>query len=95
MSDDNKILVPLKIDLQISSDALDSYLLDLIHAAQEYIKTEGITLSGSDPGDVMLVAMYAAYLYRERRNTGDDSKMPRMLRWALNNRLFSQKISEG
>ena len=38
MSDDNKILVPLKIDLQISSDALDSYLLDLIHAAQEYIK---------------------------------------------------------
>ena len=89
MSDDNKILVPLKIDLQISSDALDSYLLDLIHAAQEYIKTEGITLSGSDPGDVMLVEMYAAYLYRERRNTGDASKMPRMLRWALNNRLFS------
>ena len=73
----------------------DSYLLDLIHAAQEYIKTEGITLSGSDPGDVMLVEMYAAYLYRERRNTGDASKMPRMLRWALNNRLFSQKISEG
>lgn len=95
MSDDNKILVPLKIDLQISSDALDSYLLDLIHAAQEYIKTEGITLSGSDPGDVMLVEMYAAYLYRERRNTGDASNMPRMLRWALNNRLFSQKISEG
>lgn len=95
MSDDNKILVPLKIDLQISSDALDSYLLDLIHAAQEYIITEGITLSGSDPGDVMLVEMYAAYLYRERRNTGDASKMPRMLRWALNNRLFSQKISEG
>ena len=95
MSDDNKILVPLKIDLQISSDALDSYLLDLIHAAQEYIKTEGITLSGSDPGDVMLVEMYAAYLYRERRNTGDASKMPRMIRWALNNRLFSQKISEG
>ena len=95
MSDDNKILVPLKIDLQISSDALDSYLLDLIHAAQEYIKTEGITLSGSDHGDVMLVEMYAAYLYRERRNTGDASKMPRMLRWALNNRLFSQKISEG
>ena len=95
MSDDNKILVPLKIDLQISSDALDSYLLDLIHAAQEYIKTEGIALSGSDPGDVMLVEMYAASLYRERRNTGDASKMPRMLRWALNNRLFSQKISEG
>jgi hypothetical protein len=92
---ENQILVPLKIDLQISSDALDSYLLDQIRAAQDYIKTEGITLKPESTGDQMLVAMYAAYLYRKRRSTGDDSKMPRMLRWALNNRLFQEKISEG
>ena len=92
---DTEVLVPLKIDLHISSDALDSYLLDLIHAAEEYITTEGITLDAESTGDVMLVEMYAAYLYRERRNTGDASKMPRMLRWALNNRLFQQKITEG
>ena len=92
---ENQILVPLKIDLHISSDALDSYLLDLIRAAQDYIKTEGITLKPASTGDMMLVSMYAAYLYRERRNTGDSSKMPRMLRWALNNRLFQQKIAGG
>ena len=92
---ENQILVPLKIDLHISSDALDSYLLDKIHAAEEYIKTEGITLDLANKGDSDLVEMYAAYLYRERRNTGDSSKMPRMLRWALNNRLFQQKIAGG
>ena len=92
---ENQILVPLKIDLHISSDALDSYLLDLIRAAQDYIGTEGITLNPASTGDMMLVSMYAAYLYRERRNTGDASKMPRMLRWALNNRLFQQKITEA
>ena len=92
---ENQILVPLKIDLHISSDALDSYLLDLIRAAQDYIKTEGITLNQVSTGDMMLVSMYAAYLYRERRNTGDSSKMPRMLRWALNSRLFQQKIAGG
>lgn len=92
---DNQILVPLKIDLHISSDALDSYLLDQIHAAEEYIKTEGIKLDPNNFGDRLLVEMYAAHLYRSRRDTGDKSKMPRMLRWALNNRLFSKKISEG
>ena len=85
---DNQILVPLKIDLHISS-------LDQIHAAEEYIKTEGIKLDPNNFGDRLLVEMYAAHLYRSRRDTGDKSKMPRMLRWALNNRLFSQKISEG
>ena len=92
---DSQILTALKIDLQISSDALDSYLLDQIHAAEEYIKTEGITLDTSNYGDRLLVEMYAAHLYRNRRDNGNESKMPRMLRWALNNRLFTEKISEG
>ncbi len=81
------VLEILKINLQISTDKLDSYLSGLISAAREYIKTEGITLQDT-PGDHNLVVMYAAYLYRKRR---EDGPMPRSLRWALNNRLFSQK----
>jgi hypothetical protein len=77
----------LKINLQISTDKLDSYLSGLISAAREYITTEGITLKDTQ-GDNNLVVMYAAYLYRKRR---EDGPMPRSLRWALNNRLFSQK----
>lgn len=84
---DETVLEILKINLQISTDKLNSYLSGLISAAREYIKTEGITLQDT-PGDHNLVVMYAAYLYRKRR---EDGPMPRSLRWALNNRLFSQK----
>lgn len=94
---DAEILVPLKIDLQISVDDLDqNYLLSLIQAARDFITAEGITL-GNSMGDAMLIEMYAAYLYRERRvdvgQYSTERKMPRMLRWALNNRLFEEKAA--
>lgn len=85
---DADILAILKIDLQVSSTSLDTYLNALIASAKGYISTEGISLTGSE-SDGMLVEMYAAYLYRRRRE--ENVQMPRMLRWALNNRLFSQK----
>lgn len=85
---DANILEILKIDIQVSSTALEPYLNALIASARDYISTEGITLTGSE-SDGMLVEMYAAYLYRRRRE--ENVQMPRMLRWALNNRLFSQK----
>lgn len=88
---DNEILTVLKVDLQLSTDKLDPYLLQLIGAAKSYIAAEGIALTCSS-GDGMLVEMYAAYLYRRRRE--ENVTMPRMLRYALNNRLFSQKAGD-
>lgn len=85
---DEDILGILKVDLQVSSSALDLYLLVLITSARAYIAQEGITLADTAQ-DAMLVEMYAAYLYRRRRE--ENVQMPRMLRWALNNRLFGQK----
>ena len=85
---DADILVILKKDLQISSSALDNYLEALIASARDFIATEGIELTESI-SDAMLIEMYAAYLYRRRRE--ENVAMPRMLRWALNNRLFSKK----
>lgn len=82
------ILKILKIDLQVSVNALDEYLLFLISSAKEFILKEGITLATSQD-DALLVEMYAAYLYRKRKE--QQNEMPRMLRWALNNRLFSEK----
>lgn len=89
---DSELLTILKVDLQISSGALDEYLTGLIGAAKEYIATEGIALTDS-VGDGQLVVMYAAYLYRRRRE--ENVAMPRMLRWAMNNRLFEQKAGEA
>ena len=89
---DAEILAILKTDLQVSSPALDAYLSTLIASAKSYISTEGVILSDT-PDDGMLVEMYASYLYRKRREEG--ARMPRMLRWALNNRIFSAKMRGG
>lgn len=88
-----EILTLLQVDLgeMYPSQQRQAYLSQAISAAQSFITREGITLTDSLE-DGQLVEMYAAYLIRKR---AEDTGMPRMLRWALNNRLFSQKASEG
>lgn len=103
---DKDILTMLKTDLQISATQYDTYLTNLIKLAKAAIEREGIVLNvlvesneeevtESETGltieDGMLVQMYAAYLYRKRKE--ENTAMPRSLRYALNNRLFSQKGS--
>lgn len=87
-----EILTLLQVDLgeMYPSQQRQAYLNQAISAAQAFITREGINLTDSVE-DGQLVEMYAAYLIRKR---AEDTGMPRMLRWALNNRLFSQKASE-
>lgn len=91
---DATILEMTKSNLQIvqGNTLQDNYLRMLITSAQEMITREGITLTNSIE-DGTLVVMYAAYLYRKRAD--GEPVMPRMLRYALNNRLFSQKVRES
>lgn len=84
----NELLTMLKIDLGITTNAFNARLTSYLQYAQEEIKREGITL-GDGIEDTQLVVMYAAWLWR-RRDSGEG--MPRMLRYALNNRVFSQKM---
>lgn len=70
---DSDILTILKVDLQIAVNRLDEYLLALIQSARRFITQEGITLSDS-MDDAVLVEMYAAYLYRRRRE--ENAAMP-------------------
>ncbi len=84
---DCEILDILKVDLLITTDQQNFFLLNLIQTARGLVEEEGIDIS-SDIGDGFLIERYAAYLYRQRSNP---QPMPRDLRWALNNRLFSQK----
>ena len=91
---DETILAMLKVNLQIiaGNTLQDEYLRNLIATARQMITREGIMLTDSIE-DGNLVVMYVAYLYRKRAD--DAPVMPRMLRYALNNRLFSQKVSES
>ena len=84
------LLDALKINLGITSSAYDARLGELIEAAKAFINREGVTALNTDNiEDSELVIMYAAYLWR-RRDSAEG--MPRMLRWALNNRIFSAKM---
>lgn len=87
---DEQILAMTKLNLQLAGGAFDTYLSDLIiPAAKKAITQEGITLDLTDLNDVNIVVMYSSYLYRKRADS--EAGMPRMLRYALNNRLFAEK----
>lgn len=71
--------------------AISDYLDNLIEVSKNEIAREGIILDLNKIEDCQTVEMYSAYLYRKRAS--EDTGMPRMLRWRLNNMLFSQKAS--
>lgn len=78
----------LKLNLSMTTNAYDVYLTKLLEEAKRLIAEEGITFDTEQ--DWNLAVMYAAYLFRKRAE--DNPPMPRMLRYALNNRLFSEKM---
>lgn len=98
------ILTMLKANLEIATTSHDTYLSQLLDVSYKAITEEGITIdkiaSETDDyeideiQDVNLMVMYASYLYRKRADEGSP-QMPRMLRYALNNRLFSEKMKES
>ncbi len=87
MTDAEKLTM-LKVDLGISSTAYDARLAQYITVAKAEIGREGITLSADSLDDENLIIMYAAWMWR-KRESGEG--MHRMLRYALNNRLFTEK----
>ena len=86
MNDSHKLSV-LKNNLQLLTDSQDLYLKELLKQAESLMKREGIVNDGTNDYD-MAVVDYAAFLFRKRAN---EMKMPRHLRYELNNILFSQK----
>lgn len=88
------MLTMLKTDLGIkASTAYDARLGQLLTVAQQAIRDEGAaTLDTSDPLDQQLIVMYAAWLWRRR---DEMQGMPRMLRHAMNNRVFREAAGEA
>ena len=89
MAEQNTLLTMLKVDLGIASTGYDARLTQILESSEKAIIAEGAsTLDKSQLEDAQLIVMYAAWIWR-KRDSGDG--MPRMLRWSLNNRIFSEK----
>ena len=86
---DADLLTALKTDLGITGTGYDARLEQVIASAKAAIAREGAVLDLANFEDCQIVIMYAAWLWR-RRDTMEG--MPRMLRWALNNKVFSGKM---
>ena len=86
-----ELLVPMKVDLGIKSDAYDERLADQIRTAIQEITAEGATLQQT-ARDRNLVLMYAEWRWRCRVT---QEPKGRMLRLALNNRIFGEKAQEA
>lgn len=86
---DAELLTALKTDLGITSTGYDVRLEQLLASAKAAVAREGAVLDLSNFEDCQIVIMYADWLWR-RRDTQEG--MPRMLRWALNNKIFSEKM---
>lgn len=87
------LLSMLKVDLGIkSTTAYDERLSQYIEAADQSITEMGATLDYTVLKDNQLVVMYAAWTWR-KRDSGEG--MPRMLRYALNNKIFSEKVKSN
>jgi hypothetical protein len=99
--DNAELLKMLKLNLEVITDYMDaeakaakeSELLQYLNAAREFITREGIDLEEDSLGDAQILVMYASWLYGRRKAGNDYGAMPRMLRYALNNRLFEQDIN--
>lgn len=88
---DLSVILRANLDLLVVDENKQAFLDQCIASAKDFIKREGIHLTDSAE-DTQLVIMYAAYLYRKR---AVNEPMPRMLRFALNNRLLSEKTHEN
>lgn len=79
----------LKIDLGITTTAYDERLSQYLTSAKQAIVEEGASNLDalSNPADAQLIVMYAAWMWRKRDTM---EGMPRMVRYALNNRVFKE-----
>lgn len=84
------ILTRLKTDIGIkNTTAYDERLGQIIESSYQSIIEEGAsTLDPDKERDIELIVMYSNWVWNGRR-TGDE--IHRMLRWNLNNRIFSEK----
>lgn len=85
------LLESMKLDLgMLNTTSYDERFAQLLQVSYEQITAEGATLNLDVISDCNLIVMYASWLWRKRAS---GEGMPRMLRYALNNRVIGEKAN--
>lgn len=91
--DEKERLELLKIDIMAAGSSIyDQLLTRLLITAEEAIRREGAALDLENYEHNQYIIGYAAWLFKQRENP--EMKMPRWLRYGLNNLIISQKARE-
>jgi hypothetical protein len=83
------ILNLLKIDLGITHSIRDTYFIQLLQGSVKEIEKRGITLDLNKTEDQMLLADYAAWIYRKRT---EDTPLANNIQHRLRNRIIEERI---
>jgi hypothetical protein len=83
------VLNLLKIDLGITHSLRDSYFIKLIQGTMKEIERRGITIDLNAIDDQMLIADYAAYMYRNR---SEDKPLAMNIQHRIRNRIIEERI---
>lgn len=85
------VLNLLKIDLGITHNLRDAFLIPLIQGSQIEIEKRGITLDLKNTADQMLLSDYAAWCYRNRQQ---DVPLANNIQHRLRNRIIEERIAK-
>ena len=81
----------LKIDLGITHNLRDAYLIPLIKGSQIEIEKRGIKLDLNNTADQILLSDYAAWSYRKRQ---EDIPLANNIQHRLRNRIIEERIAK-
>ena len=81
-----------KLDMGITQDKRDKYFTALIEAAQKELERKGILLDEKSIDDVILLADYAAWIYRKRQ---EDIPISPNLQIRIRNRTVLKRSKEN
>ena len=83
-----QVLILVKLDLGISGDKRDKYLLHAISAANSEFEKKGVHLDLEDAADAMLLSDYVAWHYRHRT---ENLPLAKNIALRINNRIIRER----
>lgn len=95
MALDKLTLLAAELNMHNVPEGRRVQLEQLLTVAASKIAQAGITLNNDDIGDVHLQVVYAAWLFRRRAQTAENSGMPRWLQLDIHDRLIREKGTVG